>query len=188
MKLRTFIAVAATPQIRKQALRMIGLLRPVADDVKWVASENLHWTLQFLGDVDEDDIPEVHGGIAEAVSGFDPFMLALRGVGAFPANDRPRTLWLGAGEGADEVGAIQGAVQQSLAQLGYRGESRRYVPHLTFGRAGRHTPLRELSTQLEALRDYEGAAMLVDAIGIYSSILEREGPRYELLGEVPLIG
>ena len=56
MRIRTFIAVTASPGIRQAALKLVGLLGPVAGDVKWVAPENLHWTLQFLGDLQNADV------------------------------------------------------------------------------------------------------------------------------------
>src|SRR3712207_6144475 len=100
MPLRTFIAVSTSPSIRQGAAKVVELLRPAARDVKWVAPENLHWTLQFLGDVGELEIPAVCMAVLNAVAEVDSFDLEARGAGAFPAPDRPRTLWLGAGAGA----------------------------------------------------------------------------------------
>ena len=50
--LRTFIAVVASPEIRAAARRVAQQLAPVAYEVRWVVDDNLHWTLQFLGDVE----------------------------------------------------------------------------------------------------------------------------------------
>lgn len=188
MRIRTFIAVPVTPSVRKGALKLMNLLRPVTGDVKWVAPDNLHWTLQFLGDVDQDHIAEICSGITTAVAQFEPFTLGARGAGAFPTNNRPRTLWLGVGEGDEAMVAVQAAIQNRLAAIGFRGEQRRYVPHLTLGRAGRDKPSRELSDQLSRLADFEAGSMLVDEIVVYSSTLRREGPNYEMLGHIPLFG
>ncbi|MEX0613311.1 MAG: RNA 2',3'-cyclic phosphodiesterase, partial [Pirellulales bacterium] len=100
MPIRTFIAVNASPEIRQAAGRLADRLRSAAGDVKWVGPENLHWTLQFLGDVDELEIPAVCSAVSTAVAPIESFDLEARGAGAFPAPDRPRTLWLGAGAGA----------------------------------------------------------------------------------------
>ena len=142
MKIRTFVAVPASPEICRGALKLMGALRTAAGDVKWVEAENLHWTLQFLGEVDELETPAVCDAVAAAAGDLEPFELAARGAGAFPSSDRPRTLWLGAGSGFNEMVALQKAVQRKLGKLGFRGEARRYVPHLTLGRAGRHARAR----------------------------------------------
>jgi RNA 2',3'-cyclic 3'-phosphodiesterase len=186
MKHRTFIAVTASPEIRQNAVKLINLLRPIAEGVKWVVPEKLHWTLQFLGDVDELDTPDVCRAVAKAAEELEPFPLEARGAGAFPSPLRPRTLWIGAGEGAREMTALQKAVQRRLAKRGYRGEQRRYVPHLTIGRAGRKTSPAPLSAELAGLADFEAGSMLVDEVTVYASRLGHEGSTYEVLSRAPL--
>ena len=186
MPLRTFIAVSASPAIRQSAQKLANLLRAAAGDVKWVAPENLHWTLQFLGDIDDVEIPAVCTAVSTAVAEIEAFELEARGAGAFPAADRPRTLWLGAGTGAQAMVALQAAIQKKLDRLGYRGEARRFMPHITLGRTGRTGSPRTLVRELAGLAEFEGGSMLVDEVTVYSSKLVREGPAYEVLARAPL--
>jgi 2'-5' RNA ligase len=186
MPTRTFIAVAASPEIRQAAQKLADQLRPAAGDVKWVAPENLHWTLQFLGDVDELEIPTVCSAVSAAVAQLESFDLEARGAGAFPAADRPRTLWLGAGVGSQAMVALHAAIDKKLRHLGYRGEGRRFVPHITLGRAGRKGPPRPLVRELASLAEYDGGSMLVDEVTVYASRLGPEGPKYEVLARAPL--
>lgn len=186
MKLRTFIAVVTSPTIRRSATKVAETLRPVSGDVKWVTAENLHWTLQFLGDVDTLEITVVSDAVAKAAATIESFELECRGVGAFPAPDRPRTLWLGAGTGAQNMVALQAAIQARLDRLGYRGESRRYVPHITLGRAGRNAPPRSLVREIAGLAEFDAGTMLVDEVTVFSSHLKPEGPVYEVLARAPL--
>lgn len=186
MPVRTFIAVVASPEIRRSGVKIAELLRPVAGDVKWVAAENLHWTMQFLGDLDALEIPVVCNAVTTAAQQLEAFDLECRGVGAFPAPDRPRTLWIGAGTGAQAMVALQAAIQTKLDRLGYRGESRRYVPHVTLGRAGRNSPPRALTRELTSLAEFEAGTMLVDEVTVFSSQLKPEGPVYEVLARAAL--
>jgi 2'-5' RNA ligase len=183
---RTFIAVTASPQIRAAARKLADKLRPVAGDVKWVAPENLHWTLQFLGELDTLEIPSVCAAVSSAAAEIEAFDLEARGAGAFPAPDRPRTLWIGAGAGGQAMVALHAAIQKKLDRLGYRGEHRRFVPHLTLGRAGRHAPPRSLIRELAALAEYEAGTMLVDEVSVYESRIGPEGPTYEPLAHANL--
>ena len=162
------------------------MLAPAAGDVKWVAAENLHWTLQFLGDVDHLEIPAVCNAVSQAVSELDAFEVEARGAGAFPAPDRPRTLWLGAGAGAQSMVALHAGIQRRLDRLGHRGERRRFVPHITLGRAGRKLPSRPLVRELAALADFDAGTMLVDEVTVFSSQLRPEGPVYDVLAHAPL--
>ena len=186
MRLRTFVAIPASPEIHRAAGKLADLLRPAANEVKWVAAENLHWTLQFLGDVDELNIPEVCQAVATAALECEPFEIEARGAGAFPSADRPRTFWIGAGQGSKEMIALQKAIQRRLRKRGYRGEERRFVPHITLGRAGRKGPPQSLAEELATLADYDAGTMLVDEVTVYSSQLGREGPTYDALARAPL--
>jgi RNA 2',3'-cyclic 3'-phosphodiesterase len=188
VNIRTFIAVAASPEIRHGAARLINRLRLSAStaDVKWTNADNLHWTLQFLGDVDELEIPKVCEIVGTAVADVEPFDLAARGAGAFPSADRPRTLWLGAGQGADEMIALQRAIERPLKKLGFRGEDRRFVPHLTLGRAGRHGRPQSLAAELIPLTDFDAGSMLVDEVTVFASELTREGAEHRVLAHAPL--
>jgi 2'-5' RNA ligase len=183
---RTFIAVAASPEIRRAAAKLAELLRPAAGNVKWVAPENLHWTLQFLGEVDILETHAVCGTVSAAAAEVEAFDVECRGAGALPAPDRPRTLWIGAGKGAQAMVALHAAIQKKLDRLGYRGEHRRFVPHLTLGRAGRNAPPRSLVRELAALAEYEAGTMLVDEVTVYSSQLGPDGPTYDVLAHAPL--
>jgi 2'-5' RNA ligase len=186
MNLRTFIAVVATDEIRRAAAKLASLLQSAASDVKWVEPENLHWTLQFLGDVEQLEIPALCAAVAAAALEIDCFDLEARGAGAFPGPDRPRTLWLGAGGGAQAMVALHSALQRKLDKLGYRAEHRRFVPHLTLGRAGRNSPPRPLIRELAGLSEFDGGSMLVDEVTVFASKLTPEGPRYDLLARAPL--
>src|SRR5262249_41477716 len=152
-------------------------LRACAGDVKWVEPENLHWTLQFLGEVELVEIPSVCSAVSSAVSEVDSFDLEARGAGAFPAPDRPRTLWIGAGAGAQAMIALHAAIQRKLNRLGYHAEQRRFVPHITLGRAGRKSPPRSLVRELAGLAEYDAGSMLVDEVTVFASKLTPEGPQ-----------
>lgn len=186
MPTRTFIAVDVSPEVRRQAVKLCALLRPAAGDVKWVAPENLHWTLQFLGNLDERAIPEVCDAVAAAAAEMEAFEVHAQGAGAFPSADRPRTLWIGAGEGDRAMSVLHSAVERRLRKRGYRGEERRFVPHITIGRAGRKGQPHSLADDLAALADYDAGTMLVDEVTVYASELRVDGPDYRVLARAPL--
>jgi 2'-5' RNA ligase len=186
VKTRTFIAVPLAPDIGNRAMQLVRQLQPVAGDVKWVAPEHMHWTLQFLGNVADLEIPAVCDAVAAAVADVEPFELTVRGAGAFPSADRPRTLWLGAGRGANEMVTLQSAIELGLESLGFHGENRRYTPHVTLGRAGRDHPPHALAAELASLADFAAGTMLVDEVTIFASLLGREGPEYRVLAHASL--
>jgi len=128
----------------------------------------------------------VCAAVISAASEIEPFDLEARGAGAFPAPDRPKTLWIGAGTGAQTMVTLHDAIQRKLDRLGYRSEHRRFVPHLTLGRVGRDTEPRPLVRELAGLSEYDAGSMLVDEVTVFASKLRSDGPQYEVLARAPL--
>lgn len=188
-KTRTFIAIEAVDEVHARAVQAIDLLRPAADDVKWVAPDNLHWTIQFLGDITDELMASVCLLTSRIAASHEPFSLSATGIGAFPKPERPRTLWLGAGEGSEALCRLQDELEEALCELGFRPEHRRYVPHLTLGRVGRHAHAgAALADELVGLSNFDGGTMAVDEVTVYASELERGGPVYHVLARAPLGG
>lgn len=188
-KTRTFIAVAAEGEVHAAAQTAIDRLQSAAENVKWVAPENLHWTLHFLGDLDDVEVAAVCRRTLEAANLVEPFLLTAQGVSAFPKVERPRTLYLGAGQGSDELIRLHGELESRLADLGFRGERRRFVPHLTLGRVGRGSHGGEvLAERVAKLSNYEGGQMEVAEATVFASELGPAGPMYHVLATAPLGG
>lgn len=190
-KTRTFIAVEAVDGAQVGALAAIDRLKSSVDGVKWVAPDNLHWTIQFLGDLDDREMAEACMRTVRVAAKHQAFELEARGVGAFPSIQRPRTLWLGAGAGGEQFCALQADIEDSLYELGFRGENRAFTPHLTIGRqASRATAgpgaMQSLSERLAKLADFDGGIMGVDEVTVFASELTREGPVYSVLARAKL--
>jgi 2'-5' RNA ligase len=185
-KTRTFIAIEAIDEVHAAALTAIDRLRSTTTNVKWVEPDNLHWTLQFLGDLTDVEMAEVCLRAVRTAAKHEGFTVEGKGVGAFPSIQRPRTLWLGAGQGAEKIIALQSDIERALSSLGFRGENRAFVPHLTLGRVNRGDAGRALSERLAKLTDYDGGVMGVDAVTVFASELGRDGPTYHVLARGPL--
>src|SRR4051812_23168447 len=134
-RVRTFIAVAIDKTIRDRVVTLQETLGRAGADVKWVEPENLHVTLLFLGEVEDRTLPVVCRSVAEVAAGLPPFEMTVEGAGCFPSARRPKTLWVGVGDGRQELVALHDALEPPLLDLGcYRREERHYTPHLTLGR------------------------------------------------------
>jgi 2'-5' RNA ligase len=149
----------------------------------------MHWTLKFLGDVDMLEVPEICAAVERACQPFAPFDVEAKGAGAFPDPRRPRTVWIGVGEGSEPMIALHDAIERELAKLGYREENRRFRPHLTIGRV-RNSPagIEELGRLVQANADFESGLSTVYDVVIFSSTLGPKGPTHEPLGHADLQG
>lgn len=182
-KTRTFIAIPAADQVYAQALATIKSLRAHTDNVRWTIPENLHWTLQFMGEVDDTDVYEICREVGRAAAEMEPFSFAGLSIQAFPKNEKPRTIWLGAGEGGEQLCTLQRKIEDRMSDLGFRPERQRFTPHLTLGRVlqGSHAG-EAIAQQLTQLADLDGGVMEVDEVIVFGSELTREGPTYHQMG------
>ncbi len=67
--IRSFIAIELPTETRSGLERITGTLKASAGDVRWVKTGDIHLTLKFLGDVEEERIPEIGGCIEQCVAG-----------------------------------------------------------------------------------------------------------------------
>ena len=185
---RAFVAIESSGGVASRAAALIEKLRAADAKVTWVAPDNMHWTLKFLGDVNLTATAEICAVLQEAVTELPAFDVQVNGLGAFPNTDRPRTIWLGVTEGEEVLADLAEKIDRRLAALGYKPEGRRFKPHLTLGRVRGVQNIDALSELLKAKADFVGGPMEIDEVTLYTSYMERQGPRYEALCRAVLNG
>ena len=174
--------------MRKRALDLIKRLSPTSAKVKWVEAENLHFTLQFLGEVAVEQTFRVCQALQPILSALPAFEIEVHGAGAFPSPSSPRIVWLGVKNGHDEMTILHDAIGRALDELGFRDEVRRYRPHLTLGRVRGPQGDGELGHLIQANADFLAGTMFVDEVTIFSSCFTSDGPQYEPLAHIELAG
>jgi 2'-5' RNA ligase len=187
-RLRTFIAIDLPSNIRNRVSTLQETLARSAPDVKWVEDENLHLTLLFLGEVGDRDVLEVCRTTSKRCQSVAPFTLTVEGAGCFGNPRRPRTVWVGVGEGAAEVIALHDTIEEGLLDLGcYRREERQFTPHITLGRV-KQDEGGDLAAMLQQKADWQAGTVEVREVLVMSSQLTPKGPVYAVLSRAPLQG
>ncbi len=95
MPVRTFVALELSRPVKEGILDLIETLRRRGVRASWSGEATLHLTLKFLGDVDEELLPDVIGAVRRASARVPSFAFELGSLGAFPSPRRPRVLWVG---------------------------------------------------------------------------------------------
>ena len=179
--IRTFIAVEISEPIREQISALVDVLRAKGSKVSWVRPENLHLTLKFLGDVEEDRIDDVVKGTQEATKGMQPFTLSFSGLGVFPGFKRPRVIWVGVNKGSDSLGRLQRKIEEELVRRGFEREKRRFSPHLTIGRVRTPQGINELMSVIRG-GEFTSEETTVERVVVMKSDLSPTGAVYSPLG------
>jgi RNA 2',3'-cyclic 3'-phosphodiesterase len=186
-RVRTFIGIDPGKTIRDRIVALQESLARSGSEVKWVEPDNLHVTLLFLGEVDLLDVPPLCQAVTAATAQHSAFAMSIETAGCFPNPRRPRILWVGVGEGAQEVVALHNSLEPPLLELGcYRREERQYTPHVTLGRVKSDRPTDKLAMALAKRAGWKGGETMVREIHVLSSELTRQGPVYSVLSRVKL--
>jgi RNA 2',3'-cyclic 3'-phosphodiesterase len=184
---RVFLAVDIGAAPRRRVEQFLDRCRATGAEVNWVAAQNLHLTVKFLGDLPDAQIAQVCRAAEETACGLAPWDLELVGVGAFPHLGRPTTLWIGCAAGHSELSTLAGRLDASLETLGFPRETRPFSAHLTFGRIKRASAgLPALKTLLQAHTQEAFGPTRIDRLIVFSSDLKPTGPIYTPLAECPL--
>lgn len=188
---RAFVAVLLDEPTKRAVSAQIERLRPLSKVVAWVPAHNLHLTLRFLGDQTEEQLAEVVPALEEAASGVRAFTLSLKGLGAFPGLEHPRSLWVGISDGAQEVLRLQTRVAEALERRGTPIEARAWQAHVTIGRVAdekrwRREGVAELRAALVRGAATPFGTMPVNSIALMRSDLYTSGARYTGIASVAL--
>ena len=177
-KRRLFVAVALDDAARAACAAVAERLRAEGFDGRFVAPENYHLTVAFLGGVDEERVAEVGATLERLAPELAPLRVPLDAVGAFPNEKRPRVAWAGPARAVPAFGTLCGVVRSHLAAMGFTFDAHA-DPHVTLARASGERPLPTVAPPLDV-------AVAVDALVLYESRTLPDGARYEPLARVPV--
>ncbi len=180
MSFRGFISADIEPN--DQLARILIGLSASRADIKVVKPELLHVTLKFLGQTDENLVPEIESRIAAACAGITPFRLRLKGMGAFPSLSNIRVVWVGI-ENGDPLGKIADALEKSTSELGFKEEKRGFKPHLTLARMRSGRNVASVQDILRSNAASEFGEYLIDSVKLKKSVLSPQGPTYSTVHE-----
>ncbi|MCS7102935.1 MAG: RNA 2',3'-cyclic phosphodiesterase [Candidatus Korarchaeum sp.] len=184
MAIRSFIAMDVNnPDVISKILSIQEELLSSNAKLKPVERENLHFTLKFLGDVEESRLEMIKKVMDDILRDFKPFEMELISVGAFPTMSRPNVIWIGTGEGRDLFIRIAGELDRALSRLGFQRERRGVEPHLTIARV--KGPIGNLPEVVRRLSSVRIGYINVKEIKLKKSILTPKGPIY---GDLHVVG
>ncbi len=177
-KIRAFIAVEIPEDLKIALQKIQDIFKGAGDRITWVKPAGLHITLQFLGDIEVQSIPDIGGEIEQACTVQSPFDIRLAGTGSFPDMKRPRILWAGIREGAEEIKEIYKDLEPRLSGIGFTQEKRLFRPHITLGRIKYIKDPGRFKSLIKQNSDVQIGSMTADAVHLIESRLRPDGAAY----------
>lgn len=180
---RGFIAIDINPT--SNILKLLKDITKINADIKLVEPQNIHITLKFLGDTEENNIEKIEKILEETLKKIETFSIKLKGTGVFPNKDYIRILWIGIKK-AEIIETIARNIDENLSQLGFKKEKRGFSAHLTIGRVKTAKNKQFLMKVIEEYRDFDFSTQVINSVKLKKSDLTAKGPIYTTLREVKL--
>jgi RNA 2',3'-cyclic 3'-phosphodiesterase len=188
--MRVFIAIEIERAIKKALAKlqseMLNKLDIKKGDLKWVEPESMHLTLKFLGEIADQQLVTVCDITKEVAGLHKSFDIEIGTVGVFGGNSA-RVLWVGAGEGNDNLLQLQKDLDERLAEAGWPPENRKFEGHMTLCRVKNVHAGVKVAQLAGQYRDLNFGQTPVDTLSILQSELTPKGPLYTLLGDYKLV-
>ncbi len=179
--MRCFIGIELPVHIRKILYSVQKQIGSKYAKIKWVAPKNMHITLHFLGEVDDNDIVEVKNILSQIKS--KKFAVCLDKIGWFPNSERVNVLWVGL-KPEKEIFNLHGDIEIALKQFLHNGNS--FSVHITIGRIKvlRHRMhfFRALHEIIVRKEEFE-----ISHFSLIKSELSKDGPRHIVLEQYPFL-
>ena len=175
--MRTFLALELPGEIKTEVFRKIEQYRNIAPNgIKWVPRENLHITLQFIGDTKKEDLPEITEFLGCSFSKIPKMKFMQPKLEIIPGGN-PRVIWISFFTESNQIFGFSKNFKKKLVEMGYQLDSKPLRFHATLGRIKKRLP--EILIKQILTTELKFESFLVEEATLYQSFLRPQGPIYE---------
>lgn len=183
---RAFIGCALDLGATRKVVELSRAARSLADaagwEARWVPAPNLHFTLRFLGDIDQGLVGPVAEAMRSVARATPALVVGVGGLGAFPDRDAPRVVYADVTRGHEALARLAARLEDALGALGFARAGRPFVGHMTLAR------VQVSRGSLGAITppNSDCGAGTVGAVTLYRSDLFSSGSEHVALARAPL--
>ncbi|NHJ49397.1 MAG: RNA 2',3'-cyclic phosphodiesterase [Asgard group archaeon] len=183
MTIRAFFAVEISEKNILQQIEKLQKELELPDTrINFVAPKNLHFTLKFLGNIDESIITDLEKE-AKKIS-FEKFEIELEGVGCLPGFHYINAIYIGVKQGLSELSVIAKQLEGLSGLFNFKKENRPFKAHLTIGRLKRVGNKNQLVEKIKSFEKENLGIVDIDSFVLKKSELTPQGPIYTTVFEI----
>jgi len=185
MRHRIFIAINLPQDVKR------GLVKCQSNwpelPAKWVREDSLHITLAFLGELPDEELPDILRICEDVSKRHRSFNIRLEKICYGPPEKMPPRMVWSEGEKSKELAELKDDLENSLAgNLDYTPDSRSFSPHITLGRINTWEFRKMEPEDCPQVAEEISLSFRVGSIEIMESQLRRGGSIYTILQSFPL--
>jgi 2'-5' RNA ligase len=183
MERRIFLAFSVDENVKNELKKTLQELIHKNRDIRvnWVEPENFHITIQFLGEIDDNELEKVKVEIEQIATKFKTIQFQLDKIDTFPNVKHPKIIVVKAFEHTRMSNRLQKELTDRLVNKGIQVDLKIWKPHITLGR-------NKLGIKLNGLENISVSTITwnVEHIEIMESLLSKQGAKYNLIEVYPL--
>ena len=164
--IRSFLAIDLAEDLKPEIANVQKEFKKTGANIKYVPSQNMHFTLKFFGNIDENMVEEISEAVEKVIRNY-----------SFPNQNTIKVLWIGI-DSNSQIADLQNDLDMEFKKLGFKKE-RNYISHLTIGRPRNGKNKNQIKDTINSLKDLKIGTMTVSKISLKKSTLTPQGPIYE---------
>ncbi len=178
--MRAFVSVNIEDEtLKKRIIEIAETIKDKENGISITKEENLHFTLKFLGEINEDEKNEIIKNLSKiSLSSFD---IHIKELGVFPDFNFVRIVWIGAQ--SQELKKLAEEVNKGSISIKSEEE---FVPHLTIARVKFLKDKEALKSRIKRFSSIDLGLYRVTKFYLMESTLFSQGPVYKPLREFVL--
>jgi 2'-5' RNA ligase len=171
MKKRLFVAILLQDEIKEELITLQKKFKKL--NIRWANSENLHFTIAFLGWIEDSKLEIIKEILKRATQELMPFILKLEKIILGPDEKRPRMIWA-SGTYIQDLNKLREIITEQFKKNKISFEDRYPLKfHITLARArGKELFGRKIEEDLDLV-------FPVDSIYLMESELKSSGAEYK---------
>lgn len=160
--MRCFAAIDVPETIKQNIVRLQESMPEKG--VKRTPEENMHFTMKFFGECNNDDINYIKQKTFEISEKSRQFCVNIENIGSFPSPSFIRIIWIG----CPALSGFMNSFQDEFSQKFGKEEA---VPHLTIARAAKDADFAALRMFVKENEGFNAGSMNISEVKIKNSTL-----------------
>ena len=179
-KHRIFIAINLPGDIKKELFSYSEKWPELS--AKWTEKDNIHITLEFLGNLTDEEVGEVCVAVKEVAEKHNYFSLNINQILYGPPKKMPPRFVWAEGEKSEELSVIREDLEDALTEkVRFVPENRTFAPHITLARISEWEFRKIEPEERPEINERLDLFFTVESIEVMESEMKKGGPVYTIL-------
>lgn len=182
--MRLFVALQPPLSLHAEMARALKALQSIKHKgISWVPAENLHLTVNFIGEVAEHQVDAIKELISTHAAKLDAVKLKIEGIDLFP-HSSPRLIWLKLSGDEKDLSHLNRQLLSGMRQMGIEADAKKLKLHITLGRI--KAPQSQEFERSAMMHEIKTEKLYWDTLALYRSTLRPDGARYDIIEQYNL--